>query len=275
MKRPSPKRSLAPLLLTLLVLASAGRAAEPPRLVIIIDDLGYGLDVGRRATALPGKINLSILPETPNGALLARLGIAEGKEILLHAPMSNLNDRPLGGGGLTETMTEQQLRQALAASLESTPGVRGVNNHMGSLLTARRQPMEWVMDELAKRGLYYVDSRTTAQSLAASVADEYGVPNLSRSVFLDNVQEYGAIHRKFTRLLALADRNGIAIAIGHPHRETLTYLHSQLPAAEAMGYRLSLISEVLAPRLAAMAGDRAAAGAAADKTAAVVTAASD
>ena len=264
-----------------MVLAPAARTAEPqPRLVIIIDDLGYHLETGRRAAALPGKLNLSILPETPSGAAVARLGLAAGKEILLHAPMSNLNDRPLGGGGLTETMTEQQLRHALAASLESTPGVRGVNNHMGSLLTARRQPMEWVMDELAKRGLYYVDSRTTAQSLAASVADEYGVPNLSRSVFLDNVQEYGAIHRKFTQLLALADRNGIAIAIGHPHRETLTYLHSQLPAAEAMGYRLSLISEVLAPRLAAMAGDpaavdAAAVDAAADETAAVVTGASD
>lgn len=244
--RHSPKYSLAALLLWL---ASAAWSAEPPRLVIIIDDLGYGLDAGRRATALPGKVNLSILPETPNGATLAHLGMAAGKEILLHAPMSSVNDKPLGGGALTDAMSEAKLRQTLEASLDRTPGVRGVSNHMGSLLTARREPMEWVMAVLANRGLYYIDSRTTAATLAASVAEEYGVPNLSRSVFLDNVQEFGAIHRKFTELLALADRNGIAIAIGHPHRETLTYLQSQLPAAEAMGYRLSLISEVLAPRL--------------------------
>lgn len=240
-----PEYGLAALLLWL---ASAACAAEPPRLVIIIDDLGYGLDAGRRATALPGKINLSILPDTPNGELLARLGLAEGKEILLHAPMSNVNGKPLGGGALTDAMSEAELRQTLEASLNDTPGVRGVSNHMGSLLTTRREPMEWVMEVLASRGLYYVDSRTTATTVAAAVAQEYGVPNLSRSVFLDNVQEFGAIHRKFTEVLEVADRNGIAIAIGHPHRETLTYLQSQLPAAEAMGYRLSLISEVLKPR---------------------------
>jgi polysaccharide deacetylase 2 family uncharacterized protein YibQ len=226
-------------------------------LVIIIDDLGYRLEAGQRAAALPGKLNLSILPETPNGAAVARLGLAAGKEILLHAPMSNLNQKPLGGGALTAAMTEQQLRQVLVANLENTPGVRGVNNHMGSLLTARREPMEWVMDELADRDLYYVDSRTTSDTLAATVAEEYGVPNLSRSVFLDNDVNSTAIHRKFQQLLRVADRDGIAIAIAHPHDTTLDYLQEKLPGLSQRGYRLSLISEVLAPRLVRTTGETA------------------
>ena len=250
-KRRSPEFSLAALLIWL---ASAAWSAEPPRLVIIIDDLGYRLDAGRRATTLPGKINLSILPQTPNGAMLARLGMAEGKEILLHAPMSNVNDKPLGGGALTDGMSEAQLRATLEASLDNTPGVRGVSNHMGSLLTTRREPMEWVMTVLANRGLYYIDSRTTAATLAASVAEEYGVPNLSRSVFLDNHADSAAIHEKFLEALTLADRQGVAIAIGHPHDATLDYLQRELPLLEQRGYRLSLISEVLAPQLARRAG---------------------
>ncbi len=256
-KRPNPKRSLVPLLLFLISVAPAAWTAEPPTLVIIIDDLGYRLEAGRRATALPGKLNLSILPETPNGAALARLGLAAGKEILLHAPMSNLNQKPLGGGGLTESMSEQQLRRALAASLDSTPGVRGVNNHMGSLLTTRRQPMEWVMDELASRGLYYVDSRTTAKTVAADVAQEYGVPNLSRNVFLDNEVNGAAIHRRFEQWLAVADRDGVALAIGHPHDATLDYLERELPRLPERGYRLSFISEVVGAQLAQTAGGAA------------------
>jgi polysaccharide deacetylase 2 family uncharacterized protein YibQ len=257
-KRPNPKRSLSLLLLFLMTAAPAAQTAEPPpRLVIIIDDLGYRLEAGRRATALPGKLNLSILPETPNGPALARLGLAAGKEILLHAPMSNLNEKPLGGGGLTETMTEEQLRRVLAASLDSTPGVRGVNNHMGSLLTTRRQPMEWVMDELASRGLYYVDSRTTSLSLAATVAEEYGVPNLSRNVFLDNEVNSAAIHDKFQQLLAVAERRGVALAIGHPHDPTLDYLEKELPRLTDRGYRLSFISEVVGAQLAQGAGEAA------------------
>ncbi len=235
----------------LLVLAGAA-AAEPPTLVIIIDDLGYELDAGEKAAALPGKVNLAILPHTPNGAAIARLGMTAGKEVMLHAPMSNVRKKPLGKGALTESMHEDELRHTLARSLDSTPGVRGINNHMGSLLTSRSEPMGWVMEELARRGLYYVDSRTTPATVAADMAAQRGVPSLSRNVFLDNEIDAAAIHFKFKELLAIADAEGIAIAIGHPHEETLGYLKRQLPRLARRGYQLKLVSEVLAPQLAQM-----------------------
>ncbi len=238
------------LLTSLFILLASAASAEPPILVVIIDDLGYELDTGQKAAALPGKVNLAILPHTPNAKAIARLGMAAGKEIMLHAPMSNLHRKPLGRGALTTTMPEEELRKTLIRSINSTPGVRGVNNHMGSLLTSQREPMGWVMEELSRRGLYYVDSRTTANSVAADMAARAGVPHLSRNVFLDHQIDSTAIHYRFKESLAIADAVGMAIAIGHPHEETLDYLRRQLPRLEKQGYQLKLVSEVLAPQLA-------------------------
>jgi hypothetical protein len=242
-----PQR-LTALVLALFLSAACWAEQEPPTLVIIIDDLGYELEPGRRAVELPGKVNLAILPHTPYARTLAQFGQAAGKEILLHAPMSNINAMPLGAGGLTAAMTRQEFRRTLAASIENTPGVRGINNHMGSLLTARREPMEWVMEELAARGLYFVDSRTTSHSVAAAVARDYAIPHLSRHIFLDNELDGTAVHYQFKAALKLAQERGLAIAIGHPHEVTLKYLRRQLPRLERQGFRLALISEVLAER---------------------------
>jgi polysaccharide deacetylase 2 family uncharacterized protein YibQ len=239
-----------PLLLTSLLLGClfplASSAESVRTLVIIIDDLGNHLESGIRAVELPGKLNMAILPHTPNSVELAQRTAAAGKEVLLHTPMSNLQHRELGPGALTAEMTREQLRTTLIADLDSTPHVRGINNHMGSQLTRMREPMEWVMEELAERNLYFLDSRTSAQTLAATVASEYGISNLSRHVFLDNTADTLNIHERFMELLARADRDGIGVAIGHPYPETLEYLQVVLPLLAAAGYRLALISEVLA-----------------------------
>jgi polysaccharide deacetylase 2 family uncharacterized protein YibQ len=230
----------------------AGRADAPltvpfpaPTLVIIIDDLGHQLDSGLRAASLPGKVTLAILPHTPNGALLAHRASAAGKEVMLHAPMSNLNRLPLGPGALTTAMSEQDFRSALSAAIASTPHIRGVNNHMGSELTALRRPMEWLMQELHGRQLYFVDSRTTGLSVGASVAREYGIPALSRQVFLDNDTSPAAIAEQFRELTRRARSDGIAVAIGHPHPQTLAFLETALPRMTKLGYRLALVSEVV------------------------------
>ena len=223
-------------------------AENRPALVIIIDDLGNNLETGKQVVALPGKLNLGVLPHTPGANELARLGSASGKEVLLHAPMSNLRHKPLGPGALTADMSELAFRARLADILDNTPHVRGLSNHMGSDLTTRREPMEWVMQELSARGLYFVDSRTTVHTLAARVADEYQVPHLSRQVFLDTVIEEDSIRRSFEQLLRRADREGLGVAIGHPYPETLKYLGEVLPELEQRGYRLVWISEVLAGR---------------------------
>jgi len=218
---------------------------RPAIVVLIIDDLGHHMHNGMRAVKLPGKVNLAILPHTPGAQLLAERGSAAGKEVILHAPMSNIHNKPLGPGGLTADMSEQDFRQTLSLSLGSTPHVRGVSNHMGSYLTGQRQPMVWLMEELGQRGLYFIDSRTSTETVAANTAAEFQIPYLSRQVFLDNERNPEAIANRFEEVLELASRKGLGVAVGHPYDPTLEYLEKTLPSLSARGYRLALVSEVL------------------------------
>lgn len=216
-------------------------------LTVIIDDLGDRLKDGRRAVALPGPVTLSMLPHTPFAARLAREAHARGKEIMLHLPMESVEPRPLGPGGVTLHMGQAEFTRRVRANLAAVPHVRGVNNHMGSLLTLHPGHMSWLMDELRQRGgLYFVDSRTTPASVALPVAQEYGVPSATRDVFLDPVREAGAIQLQWERALAKARRAGHAIVIGHPYPETLALLERELPRLAARGFRLVPVSAMIA-----------------------------
>ncbi len=214
--------------------------------MLILDDIGNHLDSGIRALQLPGKITIGVLPHTPNAVTLATMAPKAGKEVLLHTPMSNAANKRLGPGALTSDMPRNTFIQSLDESLDSTPNVKGVSNHMGSELTAKREQMQWLMQNLAARGLYFVDSRTSAATVAAAVATEYRVPHLSRRIFLDNEQDEASIERQFEALLRLARKEGYAVAIGHPYAVTLQFLERRLPEVAAEGFELVLPSEVLA-----------------------------
>jgi polysaccharide deacetylase 2 family uncharacterized protein YibQ len=193
-------------------------------LAIIIDDIGYNLALGRRAAELTGAYTLAVLPMTPHSRKLAALARAQGKELMLHAPMANSRHLPLGPGGLEADMPRARLLLALRQSLDSLPEVVGVNNHMGSALTAQARPMGWVMGELSKRSLYFVDSRTTAATVARQVAQAYGLKTAQRDVFLDHSRDPAHIEQQLIQALMLARERGSAIAIGHPYPETLAVL---------------------------------------------------
>ena len=223
-----------------------GEAAK--RLVLIIDDMGNQLLRGQRALQLPGRITYAIIPYTPFGRQLAEQAAHVGKEVMLHAPMSNLQDLPLGRGGLTAEHSKHEFRTTLAAALEHVPQARGINNHMGSELTQRRQQMAWLMQELRSRAMYFVDSRTSERTVAATVAAEFNVPHLSRHVFLDNERSREAIEERFAVLLGKLKQESLAVGIGHPYPETITYLEETLPGLKEHGIELAFVSDVLQPR---------------------------
>jgi uncharacterized protein len=215
-------------------------------LVIIIDDLGNQLKEGRQTVSLPGKISIAVLPHTPHGAQLAKEAHRSGKDVLLHAPMSTLDQRPLGPGGLTAELSEAEFRTTLGAALASVPHAQGVNNHMGSDLTRHTEPMRWLMAELSARQLYFVDSRTNKNTVAAAAAATAGLPHLSRQVFLDNVAEPAAIAERFRAAVDQARQQGSAVVIGHPYPATIAFLQDVLPQLEEQGIHLATVSEVLA-----------------------------
>ncbi len=219
---------------------------EKTRIVIIIDDLGHSLRRGREAVALPGNLTYAVIPFTTHGAQLAREAHGAGKEVMLHAPMSTLDETAPGKGALTPQLSRKEFTAALAAGLDDIPHVQGVNNHMGSDLTRRRQQMAWLMRDLRWQDLYFVDSRTNRETVAATVAAEFNVPHLSRHVFLDNVRTAEAIGERFAALLQKAEEEGLAVAIGHPYPETIAFLRESLPLLQEQGIELLSVSEALA-----------------------------
>lgn len=229
-------------------------AAERPSISIIIDDIGYRLDLGTRSIELPGPIAYAFLPHTPHAIRLAKLAHSHNKEIMLHAPMQASNaatDSLLGPGALTLEMSEQQFIKTLQEDLESIPHVVGINNHMGSLLTRHPGHMLWLMRELNRRGdLFFVDSLTSSQSVAKMVAAEFSVPALKRDIFLDHEVDIDKIHQQFDKVIALAKRRGTALAIGHPYPETLEVLERRLLELESLEINLIPVSEMIKQRSA-------------------------
>ena len=240
------RRALFALLLSLTCVASS--ATDLPRIAIIIDDLGYRKTAGERAIALPGPVSVAILPETPRGAYLAELAHDAGKEVLLHLPLQAAGDTdPVSDDTLVLDMSQQQFAAAFATSIASLPHVVGVNSHRGSLLTRHPGHMSWLMDEISARGdLFFVDSYTTAESVALAVAREKGIPAMRRHVFLDPDTEADTIIREFERLKDLAAQQGYAVGIGHPYPGTLSFLEEALPSLELDGFDLVSVSRLIA-----------------------------
>jgi len=234
------------LLILLLTLGRVATAAAPAAISIIIDDIGPALQPGLRAIDLPEPVAFAFLPHTPHSVRLAELAAQRQKEVLLHLPMQAVQDGPLGPGAVTMDMTREEFAAAVDAALAAIPHRVGVNNHMGSLLTRHPGHMTWLMQELKQRGgLFFVDSRTSAKTVAEQMAREQGVPVLRRHVFLDHNPSPEAVEAEFDRLLALARRQGLAVAIGHPYPSTLSVRERRVPELPAHGIELIPLREML------------------------------
>lgn len=220
--------------------------SDQPWVAIIIDDLGDRQGEGQRAVSLPGPLTYAFLPHTPYTPALAQQAHASGGEVMLHLPMQSVANKRLGPGALRLDMTPNRLLLTLRTSLDAVPHVSGVNNHMGSLLTRHPGYMEWVMQALRCYGqLYFVDSRTTASSVAEWAADQHGVPHASRDVFLDHDRDPDVIAAQLAILVERARDQGAAIGIGHPYPETLSVLEQRLPELIDSGVRLVRVSQVI------------------------------
>ena len=244
-------RTLMAVLAAVMLIAAQGAAAEDsqprrPAIAIIIDDLGQRLGAGVRAVMLPGPVTCSFLPHMPYVRPLATLAHNRGKEVMMHLPMEAVDHRPMGPGGLRPGMARRDFVKVVLEDLATVPHVQGINNHMGSLLTQQELPMRWLMEDIIRpRPLYFVDSHTSKYSVARAVAMSYHIPSLRRQVFLDHDRDPAAIAYQFRRLLTLARRQGVALAIGHPHVATLDFLEEALPLLAAEGIDLLPVSRLI------------------------------
>ncbi len=216
-----------------------------PKIIIVIDNLGDQKQQGLKVADLPGQVACSILPHGRFSAQIAERCHAQHKTIILNTPMQAQNNYPLGAGGLQEGMSKLVFIKTLTDNIASVPYVQGLDNHMGSLLTTRTEPMSWIMETIKPQGLFFLDNRTAPHSVAARMAQANQVPFIGRDIFLDDKRTTAAINKQFNEALKIAKRHGVVVIVGHPYSVTLDYLQASLPLLAAQGYELATIPQAL------------------------------
>ncbi len=226
--------------------------AAPPRdgrplIAVVIDDVGVNRRQAERAIQLPGPLTISLMSYAQNLPHLAQQARAAGHELMLHLPMEpHDEDRDPGPNALLTSHDEAELRQRIDWALDRFSGYVGVNNHMGSRFTENRQGMSIVMQAVARRGLLFLDSMTSADSVGYDTALDHGVPAAARQVFLDHDAGPGTVRAALAELEQVATKQGYAIGIAHPHEETIGVVREWLETLEQRGFRLAPISTVIA-----------------------------
>jgi uncharacterized protein len=217
-----------------------------PELAIILDDLGNDRAAADELLKLPFPLTISVIPHLPLSGTIAEEAFRRGDQVILHLPMQpekeDSDSEPIE---LRVGMNAEQVQSALNGMLETVPHAVGVNNHQGSLATSNPALMRELMPALHARGLFFIDSRTTAATVAYDAAETARVPAASRKVFLDDSQERAAIISQLDLAAKDAIQNGSAIAIGHPHPATIAALSEAVPRLEARGIRLVFASDVV------------------------------
>lgn len=231
----------------------AVRVAVPqgrPLIAILIDDVGVNRRNALLVAELPAPLTLAYMTYADNLAKQSEAARARGHELMLHMPMEALDpDQDAGPNALLTGLEPAELRRRLNWGLDRLEGYVGVNNHMGSRFTAWEPGMTMVMEELRRRGLLFVDSRTISASLGARMAERYAVPHADRDVFLDNDEEGAAVAERLIELEAVARRRGMAIGIGHPHDGTVAALADWLPSLAEKGFVLVPVTTIVERRM--------------------------
>ena len=217
------------------------------KVAIVIDDLGYNNGRSEELLTIDASLTFSIFPFCPYSKLIARKAHARGRDVLLHLPMEPYNypEKNPGNGSLFLDMNDEEILRRLDADLSSVPFVKGVNNHMGSKFTENKEKMRVVLRELKERNLFFLDSRTSRNSVGYSMAREIGLKTATRNIFLDNDQDIKSINAQIYKLVRQSIKNGSAIGIGHPYPSTIEALKQTIPELGAKGIEVVPISQLV------------------------------
>ena len=217
-----------------------------PMIALIFDDLGIDQAHSREAINLPAPLTLAFLTYGHHLQEMVSAARQRGHEILVHMPMAPLDlGVDPGPNALQKELGPQEILRRLDWGLSQFSGYVGINNHMGSRFTADSEGMRLVLSELKRRGLIFVDSVTTSDSKGYSTAAALGMPYAVRDVFLDNTIDTDAIRKQLSRVEETAKRQGYAIAIGHPHPETLAVVSEWMKTAREQGFQLVPVSTIV------------------------------
>jgi polysaccharide deacetylase 2 family uncharacterized protein YibQ len=202
-----------------------------PKVAIIIDDIGYDRKIAEKFLTLDAVLTFSLMPHSLFQEKIARKAHEKGFETMLHLPLEPL-EYPLvdpGPGTLLTSMSPDELIIQLNKNIDAIPFIKGVNNHMGSKMTTSSTQIYQIFSILKKRNLFFIDSRTTSESLCKPSARLLQLPFAQRDVFIDHIQEPDFIRKQINLLIHIANKHGEAIGIAHPHIMTFNILSELLP----------------------------------------------
>jgi polysaccharide deacetylase 2 family uncharacterized protein YibQ len=216
-----------------------------PMIAVVIDDMGLDRKRSQRTVDLPGPLTLAYLAYAGDLATQTGAARAAGHELLVHVPMEpgSATTDP-GQNALLTALSPEELARRIAWNLSQFSGSVGINNHMGSKATADREMMGTVMEALKARGMLFLDSRTSGETVAQDVALKSGIPGLRRDVFLDHDPSPIAVRAALLDVEKVAERQGFAIAIGHPKDATINALSEWLPDVQSRGFVLVPVSAI-------------------------------
>ncbi len=225
-----------------------------PMIAIVIDDMGIDRGRSAQAAALPGPLTLAYLAYGDDLDAQTAGAHKAGHELLVHVPMEpDGAAADPGPNALLTALPDAELGRRITWNLTRFNGFVGINNHMGSKATSDPHTMQAVMAELSKRGLLFLDSRTSGATVARTEAERAGIPALKRDVFLDHDPSPIAVRAALLKTEKTADEQGYAIAIGHPKDATIAALAEWLPDVKARGFAIVPVS-ALALRIPEAAG---------------------
>lgn len=225
------------------------KAAPGAKIAFVIDDAGQSVSNLKKYTSLPFDISVAVLPGLSHTKDCAYVVRAAKKELLLHQPMQaeNLNLDP-GPCAIKPGMSTFEIAQIVKTNLDELgPGVKGMNNHEGSLITGNVIKIGAVLDVAAERGIYFLDSRTTAASMARQAALERDMNIKERDVFIDDIVNRDKMLEQIYRGIGIANKKGKVIMIGHVDKSAgiLPQLLSELyPYLKKNGYTVTVPSRL-------------------------------
>ncbi len=218
---------------------------ENPVVVIVIDDMGISHKRTADISSLQAPITSSFLTYSKNLNEQIQVAQAAGHEIIMHAPMQAKSNPDIAPDVLTIDMTTAEIAANFEQMLNKFHHISGINNHMGSLFTEHAEKLAPIMDILRRRGLFFLDSKTSPKSAAKQVAKDYAVAYAHRHVFLDNTNDKNYVLKQLALTERIARRNGYAVAIGHPKHATFLALKEWLPTLEQKNIKMLPLSQVV------------------------------
>jgi hypothetical protein len=214
---------------------------------IIIDDFGYrNDDVSDGFLNLDVPLTYAVIPGHEYSKSFGEKAVGRGFEVIVHMPFENLANK--GGEEsfvLSTSMDSKTIQERVQTALDEIPSAIGMNNHQGSKASADQHVMSNVARVLKKRNLFFVDSRTTAETVAESTMEVYKVPTTRRNIFLDNEDDEGKIHAQLIKLVEKSEELGAAVGIGHVKPKTLKILKKYIPELQKKGYKFEFVSKML------------------------------